>query len=278
MIITMEDQTKISGLFNKQAKNALRVDEFGGHSIHTVTANSQKSLDLLKKAYKEVYEVAFPIKEERESLDVWLNNLKGKNSAVDIVIVIAGDQLDTQNPVLKAISVAYYYNQQDAGLLAYNAVAPQFQGQGLGRTMVDARKMALLELAKSKGKTLGGVFIECNDPAKITPEEDVMDPAVRIKMFEKWGAKMLPIDYVQPPLETGGEKCDALKLLAYPHPETGAYPTKGEIKAYLTGIYTELAKYAGCPPEENPDYIKTVKQIDNLESGKNIQLPKPPQS
>lgn len=262
--------------FNEQASSALRVTELGGHSIHTVNANSQKSLELLEKAYREVYEAAFPIKEEREPLSVWLDNLKGKNPAVDIVIVIAGDNLDTKTPTLKAISVAYYYNQQDAGLLAYNAVAPAFQGQGLGHTMVDARKMALLEVAKSKGNKLGGVFIECNDPAKVPPEKDVMDPAKRIALFKKWGALVLPIDYVQPPLETGGEKCDALKLLAYPHPETGKYPTKAEIKNFLTGIYTELAKYAGCPPEENPDYLKAVRQIDAMEPVKKVSLPKPP--
>lgn len=263
--------------FNEQAKNTLRVTELGGHSIHTVTINSQKSLDLLAKAYKEVYEAAFPIKSEREPLSVWLNNLQGRNPAVDIVIVIAGDGLDTKTPTLKAISVAYYYNQQDAGLLAYNAVAPAFQGQGLGRTMVEARKNALLEVAKSKGNSLGGVFIECNDPAKVKPEDDVMDPAKRIALFEKWGARVLPIDYIQPPLETGGQKCEALKLLAYPHPETGKYPEKAGIKTFLTGIYTELAKYAGCPPEQNPDYLKTIGQIDAMKSAEPAPKQKPHQ-
>ncbi len=254
-------------IFNQKASERLRIKQIGGHDTHAIEAGNPRSIALLAKAYKEVYEAAFPIDEERESLESWLGSLTGKNKASKIVIVIAGDNLDSQTPTLKAISVAYYYNSTDAGLLAYNAVVPQFQGHGLGRTMVDARKAALLDFAKAHGKPLGGVFIECNDPAKITREQDVMDPAVRIKMFEKWGAVALPIDYVQPPLEDGGNKCDTMKLLAYPHPETGKYPTKEEIKGYLTGIYTELAKkYAVyVAPEENPDYVRSVEQLDKLD-------------
>ena len=250
--------------FNKKSAERLRVKSLGGHSVHTIEAGNSKSLALLAKAYKDVYEAAFPIDEERESLESWMGSLQGKNPAANIVIVVAGDNLDSEKPILKAISVAYYYNKQDAGLLAYNAVSPDFQGQGLGRTMVDARKAALLDLAKANGNKLGGVFIECNDPAKITPAEDVMDPATRIKMFEKWGARILPIDYVQPPLEHGAAKCDTLKLLAYPHPKTGKYPTPEAIKGFITGIYTELAKYAGCPPQDNPDYLKTMQQLDAM--------------
>ena len=250
--------------FNKKSGQRLRVKSLQSQYVHTIEAGNPKSLALLAKAYKDVYEAAFPIDEERESLESWIKSLKGGNPAANIIIVVAGDELDSEKPVLKAISVAYYYNKQDAGLLAYNAVSPDFQGQGLGRIMVEARKTALLDLAKAYGNKLGGVFIECNDPAKITPAEDVMDPATRIKMFEKWGAKVLPIHYVQPPLEHGGEKCDALKLLAYPHPKTGKYPTPEAIKGFITGIYTELAKYAGCEPQDNPDYIKTMQQIDAM--------------
>jgi GNAT superfamily N-acetyltransferase len=250
--------------YNKKSSERLRIKQLQGHSVHTIEGNNPRSLELLTKAYKDVYEAAFPIDEERESLETWLGSLAGNNPAANIVIVVAGEGLDTKAPVLKAISVAYYYNKQDAGLLAYNAVSPDFQGQGLGRTMVEARKAALLDIAGACGKPLGGVFIECNDPAKISREEDVMDPATRIRMFEKWGALTLPIDYVQPPLEVGSNKCDTLKLLAYPHPKTGKYPSKSEIQGFLNGIYTELAKYSGMKPAENPDYINSIGQLDQL--------------
>jgi GNAT superfamily N-acetyltransferase len=269
----------ITAAFRAKAPNSLRLTALGGHSIHAVDPNSQKSLRLLEKAYKEVYETAFPIDEERESMDVWLRNLKGQNPSVNIVVLIAGDKLDTKHPVIKAISVAYYYNKYDSGLLAYNAVAPEFQGQGLGRTMVEARQIALLDVAKSKGRKLGGVFIECNDPAKIKPEDDVMDPATRIKMFERWGARVLPIDYVQPPLGAGRKKCASMKLLAYPHPVTGKYPTNSEIKDFVNGIYGELEKYltkhSNLSIKDFHYYKKTMEQIDNMKPLRNRPSSKP---
>lgn len=253
--------------FNKKACQRLRIKTLNGHDVHVVAVDNPKSLALLAKAYKEVYEAAFPIREERESLATWLENLKGKN-IVAITISILGENLDTPHPTIKAMAVGYYYRQQDVGLLAYLATAPSFRDQGLGRTMNNANNEALLEFSGRMGKKLKGIFLECNDPAKIAPENDVMNPTTRIKIYEKWGAVVLPIDYIQPPLETGGAKCDTLKLLAYPHPDTGKYPTKSEIKAYLTGIYTELAEYAGMPPEKNPDYLESLRQLDKLDLSK----------
>ena len=254
----------VKKLFNKFACQRLRIKKLNGHDVHVVEGDNPKSLALLAKAYKEVYEAGFPIKEARESLDVWLDNLKDKQASVNITISILGENLDTSNPILKAMTIGYYYQNQDVGLLAYIVTAPAFMTQGLGSTLNDANNHALLQFAKNKKSQLKGIFLECNDPAKVSAQEDVMDPAVRIKIFEKWGAIVLPIDYVQPPLEKGAAKCDTLKLLAYPHPETGQYPTPEAIKAYITGIYTELAKYAGCSPKNNPDYTKTIKQINAL--------------
>ncbi|MDE2336526.1 MAG: hypothetical protein KGL10_04380 [Alphaproteobacteria bacterium] len=271
--------------FNRKASERLRIKQVGGHDTHVIEADNPRSLALLARAYKEVYEAAFPIAGERETLEAWQNSLHDKNKATNIVIVVAGDNLDAPDPTLKAISVAYYYKQTDAGLMAYNAVAPAFQGQGLGRTMVDARKSALHDLAYSYGKPLGGIFIECHDPAKVTSEEDVMDPALRIKMFEKMGAITLPVDYVEPPFEEGGRKSENFKLLAYAHPGTGKYPTKAEIKDYLTGIYAALARFAKCAPEDNADYLKSVGQLDKLDldafyktvlAERKKQTPKPP--
>lgn len=242
-------------------------------SVHTIDPSNPESMALLAQAYNDVYMAAFPIDAERESLDSWVKSLTQEDSSSAIVITIAGENLDDlEGRTVKALSVGYYYADTNAGLLAYNAVDPAFQGQGLGRIMVEARERAMQELAQQRGKTLGGTFVECNDPAKINPDEDVMDPKKRIAIFEGMGARVLNIDYVQPPLQVGGEKCDTLKLLAYPNPVTGKYPTKDEVRDYLTGIYTELAEYAGCPPEKNPDFIRSMKQLEALPE-KDLILP-----
>ena len=257
--------------FNKKAHQLLRIKELNGHSVHIVEPDNPKSLALLTKSYKEVYEAAFPIEEERESLDAWLKSLKGENPNVNITISILGEDLDKPKPVLKAMSIGYYYHDQNVGLLGYLVTAPEFRGHGLGRTLNEANNHALMQSADNIDKKLGGIFLECNDPAKISPEEDVMDPAKRIDIYKKWGAIVLPVDYVQPPLTRESRKCDSLKLLAYPHPETGEYPTPDEIKAFINGIYSELAKHNGSTPQKDPDYIKIMAQIDAMSQKK----PKP---
>lgn len=266
--------------FNKKAHEKLRIKQLSGNDVHVVEGDNPTSLALLARAYKDVYEAAFPMEEERESLETWIDNLKGANPTAKITISILGDNLDKPDPTLKAMTVGYYYEQQDVGLLAYIVTAPQFQGQGLGRIMNEANNGALVDHATAKGKQIGGIFFEVNDPAKIKPEDDVMDPTKRIEMYKKWGAIMLPIDYIQPPLAVGAPTCTTLKLMAYRHPETGQYPTKDAIKGYITGIYTELAEFAGCAPKDNPDYINIMKQIDAM-APLPIQpapgRPKPPQ-
>jgi GNAT superfamily N-acetyltransferase len=250
--------------FNKKSSQKLRLKQLGGHDVHVVEGNNPKSLALLARAYKDVYEAAFPQPEERESLATWLANLKEAKQTKSIISIL-GDNLDTDHPTIKSLTVGYYYEQQDVGLLAYIATAPHYQGQGLGRVMNEANTVALVQHAQDKGTQIKGIFFEVNDPAKIKPEDDVMDPAKRIAMYQKWGAIMLPIDYIQPPLEKGVAKCETLKLMAYINPVTGQYPSKDAIKAYITGIYTELASFAGCAPKDNPDYIKIIKQIDAMQ-------------
>ena len=256
--------------FSKKAHEKLRIKNLSGHDVHVVEGDNPKSLALLAIAYKVVYEAGFPMEEERESLETWVKTLKNNNSgllvtnAAKITISILGENLDTPNPTLKAMTVGYYYNNHDVGLLAYIVTAPKFQGKGLGRAMNEANNYALMQFAKNKGTSIKGIFFEVNDPDKIKPEDDVMDPTKRIEMYKKWGAIVLPIDYIQPPLAFGAPKCETLKLMAYRHPETGEYPTKEAIKAYITGIYAELAECAGHPPDENPDYIKIIKQIDAM--------------
>lgn len=264
--------------FNKKAREKLRIKQLGGHDVHVVEGDNPKSLALLARAYAEVYQKAFLIPEEQESLASMVQSLKNGTA----IISIAGSDLDTDHPTLKGLVVGYYYPDQAVGLLGYIATAPAFQGQGLGRAMNEANNLALLDIAAARKQPLGGIFLECNLP---TTQNDVMDPVKRIAMYEKWGCVTLPIFYKQPALEKGGAGVE-LKLLAEPHPATGAYPSKDAIKAFLTGIYKVSERDAGTPPpEKNPDYLRSIKELEALDlkafyaaakAGKTPPAPPPP--
>lgn len=140
--------------------------------------------------------------------------------------------------------------------------------------MVEARKQALLYLAQMNGQKLKGIFLECNDPAKVKPEEDSIDPATRIKIFQKWGARVIPINYVQPALEKGGAKFDKFMLMSYPHPKTGRHPSTAAVSSFITGIYQACADHSGGPkPADDPDYVRIIAELQAMKQlRKNSQL------
>jgi GNAT superfamily N-acetyltransferase len=187
---------------------------------------------LLRRAYDDVYLKAFNIPEEQLSFRQLCSNVK--NGATVTLIFMPGAA-----PVIKALAIGYHYHGDavhgDVSLLGYLATDPQYQGQGLGKKMDALFRTTALEQAQKRGQKLGGIFLECNP---VGTRGDVMDPAVRIAMYKKWGAIALPIFYKQPPLELGVGGLE-LRLLVESHPKTGRYPSIDDIKTYLTGIYTE---------------------------------------
>ena len=224
--------------------------------IATISKDRPELFELLERAYNDIYLPAFPIESERESLEKFMQAVNGELPGIGIVINILGENLlDADKRVVKGISVAYLYEAHDTGLLAYNAIAPEHRERGMGKLMVDSRIKSLKQMAAEKGRQLKSVFIECNDPTKVAPEDDSMDPSKRIALFESWGARQVPIDYVQPPLSAEGDYNDTMVLLNYPL--EGRYAGKQEVEQYLRGIYREFRS------DKSPDddyFFKKMKQ------------------
>lgn len=234
--------------FNATAPEMLTIDN----------ARDEKTLALLRRAYKEVFVPAFPIEDERESLERLETKLKDEQNPNKRLIIIAGRNLtDPAKAEIYAISIAYYYTEYKVGLLAYNAVDPKYRDYGLGRKMVDARIAALHEAAAEQGDQLRAAFLEVNDPEKVGRDDSGMDPAKRVAIFQKWGAKRIPIDYVQPALGPGKSKFRDEMLMAYP--VNGKYPTPSAVGAFIDAVY----KYCsfGADHTKDEDYIKTMRQI-----------------
>lgn len=263
--------------FNERAES-LNPTQAESPSILLVKPNDRQALELLAKAYVDIYQRTFHLCEE-EVISCWVDTLQGKNPHLDIVIVLAGDNLQSTKPTLKGMSIAYYQKTRDIGWLAYNAIDPAHRAANLGRVMVDVRRQELLECAQRNGKSLKAVFFSCADPAKVKRENDSIDPSKRLKIFEKWGARMIDIDYVQPLLHTSDISKDSdMVLMNYPHPKTGTYATAAEVRDYITGIYEAMAyrMKIAAPIQQDPDYIKMMRQIDALPATPHKQKPPAP--
>lgn len=225
--------------------------------IARITKDRPDLFHLLEEAYEDIYVPAFPDKDERESLKTFQKAVNGKYENVEVVINILGENLeDPDNYVVKGIGIAYYFEKQNVGLLAYNAIAPEHRERGMGKLMVQSRIASLKDIARKAGKELAGVFIECNDPAKVAPEDDSMDPAKRVALFEKWGARRVPIDYVQPPVSKHDDYSENLLLLNYP--VNGKYAGKDVIEGFLRACYRDgiTEKVAGADGQEKTRVVK----------------------
>lgn len=228
--------------------------------IASITKDRPELFGLLEEAYHTIYVPAFPDDDERESLDKFMKAINGGFPGVGIAVNLLGENLeDPDNYVLKGISIAYYYEEQNVGLLAYNAISPAHRERGLGKLMVQSRIDTLKEMARDAGKKLGPVFIEVNDPAKVTPEMDSMDPNKRVAIFTDWGAKQMPLDYVQPPVDRDSNYCENLLLMNYP--VDGKYADRKGVEDFLRAIYRDYRKELAA--QEGGPELRTVRADDD---------------
>lgn len=249
-----------------------------GLQLANVTRDRKDLFNALAKAFDEIYTPAFPDDNERETLEKMHRVLNGETPGVEIIINVVGEDLTSADPVVKGIGVAYYYHPQNVGLMAYNAVGPQFKGEGIGKMLVHSRIESLKQMANSKNNTLRAVFLDCNNPNKVDAKHDSMDPSVRIKLFKKWGAREIPFNYVQPPLEDHLEYCDNMTL--YNYPVDGKYAGPKETLAYIEAIYKE-----SLPNQDlkyNLEYQKMARALkkwhpanENKQNGDNLVVKKP---
>lgn len=202
-----------------------------------ITADNPESIRLFEQAYADIYIPAFPDVQERESLPKMLHLLQNPPDDYKIILIIAQD-----GDGVTGMCVSFYYKKYQSGVLSYNAVLPSAQSQGVGKMLVAARIARLQELSAADGQTLKCVVIEVDNPNDAT--KDSAKAAAKIRLFQKWGARLVNCDYVQPPLDPGKERQRNLLLMSYPI--NGVYPENSDVMRYVRGIYDELlgADYA----------------------------------
>jgi GNAT superfamily N-acetyltransferase len=156
---------------------------------------------LLARFYDELYLPAFA--HQREPLEVWRRQLWGEAWPYELSIVIAGESLDDAAAArLDGGIVSELYPASACGFLTYLVVAPAAREAGLGRSLLDGARRALAARAQARGLTLRAVFGEVAD-------------AARLARFERWGARAVEIDYVQPSLGPGLARDPDLRLIAF---------------------------------------------------------------
>ncbi len=168
---------------------------------------------------------------QREPLDAWRRALRG-DAPYALTVRIAGHDLAGASPNIVG-GIAYErYPASGCGLLTYACVAPAARGAGLGRRLIDDAVAALT----AAGAPL--VLGEVDDPtARDGAAADVA--WARLTRFQRWGARVLDVPYVQPSLGPGLARDRGLCLIAF-----GARAPRGVDGAVLATFVREL--WAAC--------------------------------
>ncbi|PZQ48688.1 MAG: hypothetical protein DI551_00980 [Micavibrio aeruginosavorus] len=225
-----------------------------GEIIRLDMKHGSGQMRLLERIYDEVYLPAFPLEDEQTPLDVLKDRLeKGAKSPNEFSFFVAGADLDDVEAArLDAIGINIFYKNEQASLLAYNAVAPHAQGQGLGRSIFGAGIDACEDISRREGLKVRPAFLEVNNPEIVTEAEDVMPPQKRLETFKKWGAQEVPIGYVQPSLGVSAESCSRLKLLHFAT-RAGRHADMEDTLGFLNGISRACV---GAEYKSSPDFIR----------------------
>lgn len=215
--------------------------------------NAEFNSEALDRFNVEIYQPAFQDENEREPFENIISRLS-EGALVEACpatyVILALD-----NAQLLGGAVYDWYPNCKAAELIYLAVNEEFRRQGIGRALMIDGSELLRDLIANEGSELCQLYFETCLPT-YSNVLDSMDSAVRVRSFAQWGAKLIPINYVQPPLTKNSEAVKHLML--------ALLPLKGQEQNKISA--SDLccflkAFYHGLDADNSPYLSKMLQQI-----------------
>ena len=177
---------------------------------------SARNLFLLRKFEKLTYISSFTDSDERESIRDIIRRIRHKNPEVfpQSYCVLALDG----NFVTGGL-IADWYPNCNAIELSYLAVHPAFRNRRIGSQLLKTSLDLIQDTINQEygqQKIIRNIFLEVEIPYR-NELQDEINPVVRVNIWEKWGARHIPIHYTQPPLSPGKSPASNLMLLLLPY-------------------------------------------------------------
>jgi GNAT superfamily N-acetyltransferase len=119
-------------------------------------------------------------------------------------------------------AVGDWFGSSRVQLLSYIAVRPGLRGQGLGSTL-------LTEAVRAWTAEFEPLLIvgEVEDP-RYHHDTEFGDASARVRLYERLGARALPLPYAQPALKPNGRRVPHLMLMVFAG-EASAYLSDGHV-------------------------------------------------
>ena len=193
---------------------------------------------------KKIYEFAFPDPNEVEPFDKIEGRIFNPESALGTLVVLAIEDGEVYGGL-----IADWYSGCRSIEIIYIAVSKEFTRRGLGSRLLNEGTRLICD---SLGGNIKCVYAEVENPFTAYVPTGSIDPVSRLKFFSTQGARRVPIDYIQPPLEKGKGYANNLFLICFP-----AFSKCGEdgiatkdLSAFLQSFYDGLEENASDDPEK----------------------------
>ncbi|MEA2419155.1 MAG: hypothetical protein QOE60_1361 [Thermoleophilaceae bacterium] len=207
--------------------------------------------DILERFHRDVLEPSFSA-DETVALEALAASIRLGNALVTV-------GLGEEGEVLGGI-VGDWFDGQRVLLISYLAVRPDLRGQSIG---TDLRGRAVETWPGQKPAHL--VVAEVHDP-RVWDGVGGDQSVARLRLFERFGARMLDVPFVQPRLQPGTDRVSGFLLLAFLVDEAilvGAEDGEG-IRSRLIGhwirSYYELAE--GARPPYDPELEELLNRVE----------------
>lgn len=186
------------------------IQSFARTSSHTQVSSSMKVIDVsrdeesLNKVFEKLYVPTFSrFKNEYTDPEFYRSPVDDANPQSYVL------SCNPDDPV--GFLIFEIYKRSNCALLTYVAVRSDCRGQGIFKLMFEEADKIF------RSKDVKAVYAEIHNPQLEVSKNDLMNSNERLQVFQKMGAEILPIKYVQPPLdEESGPSKDLLLLTFNP--------------------------------------------------------------
>lgn len=225
-----------------------------------VNSNSiSESKELLLEFENTIFKDAFPDDNERESFvdDIIPRIEETGNNELQTFCVLS---IDDEKTILGGL-VADWYPECRSLELIYLAVDKNRRQHKIGSTLLANGINLIKDYLGSLGIDIKHIFLEVDIPTLKSNHEtdenassikEAMSPVERLIVWERWGAKRIPINYVQPPLSKDKGPVSNMMLM------------------YLNG-FTETDKEA-IPAKDLISFLKSFYKGLNASNDENLKI------
>ena len=221
----------------------ISIEEGINNDVSSTPPTEPICFSLLREFYDELMISTFPLDEEREDLNDWMDcfrmqmharqcpeqpqRLAARTMRLDVILMIQDDDNDGKYKILGGAAINYYKHSR-VGLLSYVVIRDEYRGCGLAKLLHEEALLRIEMLANcyrdynaddasaSSPRSVRAIFAETNTPAAgdITPTQCL----IRHKSLYNLGYRLVKFPYSQPPLSSKNgvnASFDDIVLLVY---------------------------------------------------------------